>query len=121
MIVRSKMSSNIARGYISRAGIINHCLALLRVLIEGGSYMRKYGIHFFYLKIKVINFKNSDFCKLLRLFAISALQLSKNILQYLIFCKNETCVNNCGTLNVITLIWLRVTELSSGLAVKITM
>ena len=45
-----KMSLNIARGYISRAGIINHCLAWLRpgiirvqVLIKGGSYMRKYG------------------------------------------------------------------------------
>ena len=34
--VKKKMSSNIARGYISRAGIINHCLALLRVLLECG-------------------------------------------------------------------------------------
>ena len=31
---KKKKSSNIARGYISRAGIINHCLALLRVLLE---------------------------------------------------------------------------------------
>ena len=29
----------------------------------------------------------------------------KNILQCLIFCKNEACVN-CGTLNATTLIWL---------------
>ena len=35
------MSSNIARGYISRAGIILSQGLQLRVLIEGGSYMRK--------------------------------------------------------------------------------
>ena len=34
VISLQKMSSNIARGYISRAGIINLCLALLRVLLE---------------------------------------------------------------------------------------
>ena len=36
--VKKKMSSNIARGYISRAGIINYCLTLLRVLLECGYY-----------------------------------------------------------------------------------
>ena len=33
--------------------------------------------NFFTWKIKIINFKDSDFCKLLRLCAISALQISK--------------------------------------------
>ena len=42
---------------------------------------------------------NSDFSKLLRLCAISALQTSKHI------CKNDACVN-CGTSNTTTLIWL---------------
>jgi hypothetical protein len=40
------MSSNIARGDISRAGIINNSLVLLRALLEGGPYMRKYGTYF---------------------------------------------------------------------------
>ena len=44
------MSSNIARGDISRAGVIFFIrpstagIIRVRVLFEGGSYMRKYGI-----------------------------------------------------------------------------
>ena len=33
---KKKMSSNIARKYFLRAGIINNCLAVLRVLLECG-------------------------------------------------------------------------------------
>ena len=36
-----KMSSNIARGDILRAGIINHSLPLLRELLECGYYSRE--------------------------------------------------------------------------------
>ena len=36
-----KMSSNIARGDILRAGIINHSFALLRALLERGYYSKK--------------------------------------------------------------------------------
>ena len=36
-----KMSSNNARGDISRAGIINHSLPLLRALLEHGYYSRE--------------------------------------------------------------------------------
>ena len=36
-----RMSLNIARGDISRAGIINHFLALLRALLECGYYSRE--------------------------------------------------------------------------------
>ena len=42
--------------------------------IAGNSHML---FNFFTWKIKIINFKNSDFCKILRLCAISALQISK--------------------------------------------
>ena len=35
------MSSNIARGDISRAGIINHSLPLLRALLECGFYLKE--------------------------------------------------------------------------------
>ena len=36
-----KMSSNIARGDISRAGIIIHSMTLLRALLERGYYSRE--------------------------------------------------------------------------------
>ena len=35
------MSSNMARGDISRAGIINHSLALLQAILECGHYSRE--------------------------------------------------------------------------------
>ena len=55
---------------------------------------------------EIINFNNSDFCKLLRLCAISALQISKkHFATFDFFCKNEAWTN-CGTLNSTTLIWL---------------
>ena len=53
----------------------------------------------------VINFKVPDFCKLLRLCAISASQVSKKHFACLIFCTNKACVN-CGTLNAKTQICL---------------
>ena len=41
LLQKVKMSSNNARGDISRAGIINHSLALLRALLECGYYSRE--------------------------------------------------------------------------------
>ena len=50
--------------------------------------------------------KDFDFCKLLRLCAISALQISKNdFATFDFFCKNEACVN-CGKETATTLTWL---------------
>ena len=62
---------------------------------------------FFTWKIKIINFKESDFCKLLRLCAISALQISKkHFATFDFFCINKACVN-CGKENATTLTWLQ--------------
>ena len=58
---------------------------------------------FFIWKIKIIYYKNSDFCRLLRLCAISALQISKK--HFVFFKKWSNCVN-CGTLNATNLTWL---------------
>ena len=53
------------------------------------------------------NFKNSDFCKLLRLCVchLSVTDIKKTFCNGLFFCKNEACVN-CGTSSATTLIWL---------------
>ena len=51
--------------------------------------------------MKIINFKKSDFWKLMSPCAISALHFAT----FNFSCKNEACVN-CDTLNTTTLIWL---------------
>ena len=55
-----------------------------------------------------MNFKNSDFCKLLRFCVISALQISKKHFATFDFFVEMKLVSNvdCGTLQATTLIWL---------------